>query len=365
MKQGEGRGRNRGVDLLRLGSMFLVTVLHVLLLSGSLAAEGTRFALAWGMEVLAYCAVDCYGLISGYVGYRDEERPVSYRKFGPLWTQIFFWSFGLTLVGHLWRPEAVSWTAVAKAAAPVATSQYWFASAYAGLFFLMPWLNKLLRSCSKAQSGLLAGTLAGVYILYGTAAGTQGDPFRLQGGYSFAWLVLLYLLGGCMKKLDLPGRMKRGALAGGIALAAGATWLIKVLRPNGRLSGALVSYTSVTIVFIAFALVALAAEAKLGPKTEKVVAALAPAAFGVYLIHVHPVVWNQILAAKLTWVAGVRLRWFVPAVLLSAGGIFLFCLLAEKARLALFRATGLERAIERLSARLDRALTKRFEPKEN
>ena len=43
----------------------------------------------------AYCAVDCYGLISGYVGVNGKFRPARLLE---LWLQVFFYSFGLSLI---------------------------------------------------------------------------------------------------------------------------------------------------------------------------------------------------------------------------------------------------------------------------
>ena len=71
--------RNHGVDLLRLLAMFYVLVLHVLGQGGVLeaAAEGTALhRFAWFLETWAYCAVDVFALISGYVSYTERERPV-------------------------------------------------------------------------------------------------------------------------------------------------------------------------------------------------------------------------------------------------------------------------------------------------
>ena len=77
-----GAGRNYGVDALRIFSMFLVLILHILqkgdLLSGAFnAATGT----AWALEIMAYCAVDIYALISGFVGYTDKPKPFRCAKY--------------------------------------------------------------------------------------------------------------------------------------------------------------------------------------------------------------------------------------------------------------------------------------------
>ena len=65
-------GRNYGIDLLRIISMVMIQILHILgnggILNASIGAP-VRNNVAWFLEIASYCAVNCYALISGYVGY--------------------------------------------------------------------------------------------------------------------------------------------------------------------------------------------------------------------------------------------------------------------------------------------------------
>ncbi|MBQ4600628.1 MAG: hypothetical protein IJB17_03245 [Oscillospiraceae bacterium] len=63
--------RHYGIDLLRVVAMYMVVVLHVIGKGGVASAvqePGLSFGALWFLEVGAYCAVNCYALISGYVG---------------------------------------------------------------------------------------------------------------------------------------------------------------------------------------------------------------------------------------------------------------------------------------------------------
>ena len=69
--------RNRGIDLLRMTAMWMVVILHILNKGGVLAAAAPLSAgqgTARLLETAAYCAVNCYGLISGYVGVQRRFR---------------------------------------------------------------------------------------------------------------------------------------------------------------------------------------------------------------------------------------------------------------------------------------------------
>ena len=62
--------RNYGIDLLRIISMFFVLILHCYGQGGIIyhATQGTiQYKFSWMIEIIAYCAVNIFALISGYV----------------------------------------------------------------------------------------------------------------------------------------------------------------------------------------------------------------------------------------------------------------------------------------------------------
>ena len=75
--------RNYGIDLLRIISMLGVVFLHVLGHGGilSLDLSPVKFSMVWFIEILAYPAVNCFVLISGYIGYKEEKIVCSERYF--------------------------------------------------------------------------------------------------------------------------------------------------------------------------------------------------------------------------------------------------------------------------------------------
>ena len=93
--------RNYGIDLLRLVLMYMVCLLHTLGQGGLLqaAAPGSAgFALLWLLEVLAYCAVDGFAMISGFTA---SDRPQKYVKIVDMWFQVFFYLAQFEYLPHL------------------------------------------------------------------------------------------------------------------------------------------------------------------------------------------------------------------------------------------------------------------------
>lgn len=64
------KSRNYGIDLLRIVSMFMICILHVIGVWGGEASAtlSLNYNIAWLIECACDCAVNAFALISGYVG---------------------------------------------------------------------------------------------------------------------------------------------------------------------------------------------------------------------------------------------------------------------------------------------------------
>lgn len=85
--------RNYGIDLLRIVSMFFIVLLHSFghggLLNG-LDTNSTQYKAVYFFEISAYCAVDIFGIISGYVSYNPQGKKVKFSNLLKLWTEVVF-----------------------------------------------------------------------------------------------------------------------------------------------------------------------------------------------------------------------------------------------------------------------------------
>ena len=353
--------RNYGIDLLRLVAMYMVVILHVLGNGGVLSAtSGLKNSVAWLLEIAAYCAVNCYAIISGYVCYSDQNKEYHYEKILHFWLQVIVYSLGITLIAFWVRPEKVSIGLIIRSTFPIASKQYWYVSAYVGLFFIIPWLNKLIRSCNKKEISRLIFIISTVFIIYMTFANIFsvdsanakiGDAFSFENGYSFSWLTILYVVGAWMKKCDIPHKMKNRDLFIGMGSNILITWLFLILNLPAGFSKLFINYTSITIVYSAFALVAIFSKIQLRTMGSRVVSFFAPAAFGVYLIHVHPILWN-VMTNKFIWIVELR-GWIIPGVVCGiAFGIFAICIFIEKIRLILFDLLRINQLVDKIAIAL-------------
>lgn len=354
--------RNRGIDLLRMTAMWMVVILHILNKGGVLAAAAPLSAgqgTARLLETAAYCAVNCYGLISGYVG---VQRRFRYSGALALWLRVAFYTLGITAVFACLMPGSVNGDRVLRAFFPVLFRQYWYVTAYFGMCLFIPFFNLLLNRLSKGQLRLLALSIVLVFSVLPTLR--QKDVFLTDNGYSVLWLSCLYLLGGVLR---LCGRQTsrrpayRGAIYAGCVLA---TWLVRLagdrlwMARTGHLCDKvlLTAYTSPTVLLAAVALVLCFAALNIGPRFGRFIEKASPLAFSVYLIHAHPLIWEHWLAGRFAFLADKPPILLASGVLGGAFAIYLVCSLADVLRAGLFRLFRVKAfsrwAEEAVSARL-------------
>lgn len=331
--------RNYGIDLLRIISMFMVVILHVLGQGGILAKvqAGNKFAVSMFMEIGAYCAVDIYALISGFVGFSEKEKAHKYSRYVILWMQVVFYCMLITTLFYVYAPDIIGKSKFVNAILPVSCEQYWYFSAYTGVFIFIPWLNMMVRSVSKKEMCKFIFGCLFVFSFYATVIRDIGDPFNLEKGYSFLWLTVLYIIGACIRKYEMIKYVEKKYL---VLTAIGLvifTWGWKL-----EIGNMFISYNSPTILGVALALLLLFAQVRVAGFIKSCVKFAAPAAFGVYLLHTHPLVFEYIIRERFLNIANLEV-WMIPiAVLAVTAVIFIICIFIDKLRAFIFSILKLE-----------------------
>lgn len=327
-------GRNYGIDALRIYSMWMIVVLHVLSQGGILRKiSGEGYYLAWWLEIFAYCATNCYALISGYIRNSNEYKH-NYCKIAETWLQVLFYSFGITIVFFIFNIGNVSLRDIIESLFPVASTQYWYFTAYVGLFFLMPMLDFLIEYLDKKKCNRFVLLLIAIFSVYGTISKVFGDPFFLGDGYSVLWLCILYFLGAWIKKYNILNRINNKLALLGIFISTITVWCCFCWIPFG---GLLISYISPFILFNAIMFLCIFSKINFGLIGKKMIAWISPATFGVYLIHCQKIVFNEYLKNAFEWMLELNIILLPIAVLIVAAVIFILCIFIEKIRIAFFK----------------------------
>lgn len=357
--------RNLGLDLLRMVAMFMVAVLHVLGAGGVLNSAtplSPDYVTAWLLETAAFCAVNCYALLSGYVGLRGRFR---YANLALLWCQAAFYTIGIPLVFAAVKPGSVGAKELIRGFFPAMSNHYWYFTAYFAMFFFIPAFNFLVEKLERHQMKALAVSLVVLFSVLPTVFQSDvaeifpGDLFIEYGGYSPLWLAVLYILGAYARKYECFARVKWWKALGIYALCVLVTWGEKWLVEGARMhflgayipGGILVSYTSPTMLLAALALLAAFAKMPVPKWAARPIGFFAPMAFSVYLIHVHPLMWQHVMWGRFAAFGSYGTVKLALFVLGTAMGIYLGCSVIDCVRAWLFRRLRLRERLVRLEGK--------------
>ncbi len=348
------QGRNYGIDLLRMVAMFMVAVLHVLGQGGVLgsAVNSTQYHITWFLELAAYGSVNLFAMISGYVGVKSRFKAAN---LAALWVQVFFYSFGIAVIFAFFRPDLCSASDLLGYAFPVITRKYWYFSAYFSLFLFTPLLNAGLNALSKQTLRRLSVAMILVFSVAASAGKEASqDSFTLVGGYTGLWLMVLYVVGGYIGKYGMWENVPKPALfgiwLGCTALSFGLQfYLPKIVAYTPKF---VISYISPLIVLGSIALLLFFSRLECGNAAKKLITIFSPAAFSVYIIHVHPLIWENVMHGRFSFLGTLHPLYIAGAVLLSAFGIYLVCSLIDLLRIQLFKLLRIKKGLSSLENKL-------------
>ena len=334
-----GSIRNYGIDALRIVSMLMVVVLHVLGQGGILDSIDLQFTSIrslsfWFLYYLCLCSVNCFALISGYVGYGSRHLP---SRTMLLWIELVFFTtlenILLVAFGYANFNAELVWQSLF----PVTSRYLWFGTAYIMLSIISPLIDFAIASSSKNGAKI---ALLGFFLLASglSLAPWSDDPFNLNHGYSVLWLAYLYALGAFFRRYGLPGpsnsRCVLIAVACPLLNLALRCWAlglfgISVQPINSAILLNLDSYTSPIVVMQAICIVCLFARFNPGCRAIKIIKVVSPLMFGVYITHVHELVWTHVLAGNTAFASSFPAPCALAAISAIALLIFICCLAAS------------------------------------
>lgn len=359
---GQNDRRNYGIDLLRIVSMLLICLWHTLGHGGVFSAiepMSAGYYSALFLESIAIFAVNCYALISGFVGVKATYK---FTNIIYLWLQVVFYSLIITLIFFIFKPEAVSIKHLFFSIIPVTVTRYWYFTAYFGLFLFMPLLNYVIINAPK---NVLKWSLLAIIIGFTVLTRVSDTLFGLNAGYSVLWLIVLYLVGGYYVKYKPLGKLKTGTLVWFLFFAVVVTWLseplIRVvtvwLFGTPRFVWIFTRYTSPT-VFIASVIMLELFSRITFKKKPSTIAFLASLTFGVYLIHDNIVIRNNVISGWFASYATLNPILMVLCVLGTALCIYIVCSAIDALRLLLFKLLKIKPGLQKLETKIKNKLVK-------
>jgi surface polysaccharide O-acyltransferase-like enzyme len=169
------------------------------------------------------------------------------------------------------------------------------------------------------------------------------NAFSLCSGHSTLWLSVLYLCGGYLKKYFgqriEDGLIRKKAIVCYVMMIF-ATWLsalvisitTTIVLGKSAWTTILIADNSPTIVLASISLLLLFSSIKVTKTKKKILRIVSPCSFGVYLVHVHPLIWKNILKNCMINNLHLPMLLFVAKVMCHVITIYIICFIIEKIR---------------------------------
>lgn len=319
------KGKNQGIELLRIVLTLFICVLHIMLQGGVLLNSDTIHSKLFILiEICCYCAVDGYALISGYV---SQSRKNNYSRLVQILLTAVFYSFVVTFVlRKLNFGEPLHADYFVSAIFPFLYGNFWYITAYFPLFFFMPFINKTVDNLDIKESKYLLL----MFVILFSVTGTFFDIYYLHSGYSFLWLIILYTIGSLIKKIKLFDNMKSTMLGLLFCISVIITWLIYFYLDDSRL----ISYLSPTILFCAITLVIIFSRFDI---KISIIPRISSLCLGIYLFQNNTIIWNYFIKDAFIFISNINILFAPLAILICSFCIFVIGAAVDSVRIFIFK----------------------------
>lgn len=350
-----------GIDLLKIVSMFMIVVLHVLGKGGILnnAPDGSsQYYIAWFLESAAFCSVNCFALATGYL---MSQHKFKYRRIINLWIIVQAYNIVFFVIDVFVFKSAITPTQT-NVFLPVLSNEYWYLTAYFCLFFFIPFLNKLIDSLNKKQYYILIVT--GFLLFCFAYIPLCKDVFELSYGYSAWWLMYLYLVGAGIRKYNIFGKMSCASAFMVHIIFVIITFVLNsisiftkdaVIESMGinisDIFERMVAYISPTVFISSVFLFVFFLKLKISNAFGKILNCIQPLIFQVYIIHTHYFVLDRLNDRFVDYLKLNPIMMLLMVVIV-AFAIFAACLLIDWIRSIIFKILKVNYLIDVVSDKL-------------
>ena len=361
------KNRIYGIDVLKVLSMFFILVLHINSNGGLLnnvPVGSKKFAIVLILEIICLCAVNIYGIISGYLSYSKYDSNTSkvynFKRLIYLWIQVVFYSFITTIILVALGKIEVSRKDMLLIFLPVANKYLWYFTAYFLLFFFTPVINSFVKNSSNRVVIAVLIPIIVLFVFYQSFVKDYIGNFTFTNeGYSVWWLLILFYIGAVIKKTNLGKNISSKKLL--LCLVAvyiiSFSWKffipilankVEFLKYYGNF---LFEYISPSNVFAAIIYVLLLIRIKVNSNLAKnILPTLSAATFGVYVMHLHPYVWTNIIRNSFVFILDYNI-YFEPLIVIIIALIGLIIMLViDIVRTKIFKLFRVDKLCEKIDS---------------
>ena len=351
--------RNYGFDLLRIFSMINIFNLHINLGSGllSLHPKSQKYKAIWRLETFSYFGVNCFGLMSGVVGYKRYK----FSNLIYLWLLVFFYSFLNSIILLIKNQICISNFILSFL--PILNIKQWYFNAYFSMYLFLPFLNIGINNLNRKVYKNIVFSLIGFFSFYNIIAVlfNKKNYNFLINGYSTLWLIILYIIGGYLGKYIIKGKINSDMkyffififIYLGSSFFSSEFSFLLINTKNKKYKNLFINYLSPTILFQALSLIMIFSRLKINNKfIINIISFLSPLTFSTLIIHC--VLFNRnfyIMASFFKFVKSINYNIIFFKIYGLSIFAYFFCIFIDYFRLLLFRIMKIRELIQFIERR--------------
>ena len=362
--------RNPGVDLIRLISSYLIMLTHFIFYGKVITKYIKYKKYIFVIHFLTDWHNNAFALISGFIGFKTNR----YSNLLYLWLTVFFYSVGIHLYIQKFKKNYTIKRPISFEFFPIIFQRYWYFTSYFGMYLFLPVVNKGISNITKYELKFVVITTLGIFVLWRDFKNKYYDVFNINKGYSMIWLLILYLTGAYIGKywVYYYGKQKFFFCFKCLFIYLFSTYLFTKVNLNefnigkgyfqnnlllllkkifsARFDSFLKVTQSITLCLFFFQL-------NYNQYIAKIICFLGPLAFGVYLIHYHPIISSNYLKHVFDdSKKELSLNSVIILILFKPFKMYVFCLFIEYLRNKLFMLLKLRKACIFLEIKLKEIL---------
>lgn len=344
--------RNSNYELMRIISMFLIVLVHIII-HGHILQNCTNQSLKLIINFIVFFAlihVNSFILVCGYFQSKSTFKQSN------LWSIInanWFYRIFIMIILLILGLISVDKVTFIKEILPININEYWFIKNYILLYCLSPFINKAISSFDKKTFQRL---LILLFIIFSILPTITGNNFIHNTGYTLYSFICLYLVGAYLREYPVDKSYIFKKMSNNMyqivliiiffsmlfANLANHYFVDSIIKYNtvinefgSYFTNSSKSYSNPFIIIQSIAYFCFFGT--LNIKNNKKINRIAALTFGVYLIHDNNFIRSILYDALLINKIAIKSYKIIIYIFIAAIIIFIICSIIEFLRQVLFK----------------------------
>lgn len=330
--------RKSNFELLRIVSMAMVVGLHYF--NGNMGGALNQlnqshynYFLAYFFEGIFLSSVNCFILITGY--FQIKKQSVHLNRVIELLLIMVFYGFGFYLLAAAMGWVEFSPIRMIVNTFPILVGRKWFIKVFIILYLFIPFINLGLNQLDKKKYQYLLLLMTLFFSVYPSFLPA---PPVIDNGYGIITFVLMYSIGGYLRKFGIPEKSKRFYFMGYLILSSMTfvcSIFVDMVYPKhlNQVWGYNFIFTFAASIFLFLFF------SKLDFKSQGI-NRIATYSLGVYYVHTDPMLndfmYHKLLRTQDFWYS----PWFILHMILSVVLVYAASTIIDMGRKWLFDKVG-------------------------